>query len=117
MSVITVARENLTAAEVVTALRDGLGPRYTVQSGMAMGRTVLQTPRSGPRHKIVVGKGEMRVVKAQVTVIPRGSQTALKVSAGGVTLDLIYNTLGLGRRIRRVLLAASPSLLEGTAAR
>jgi hypothetical protein len=44
-----------------------------------------------------------------VTITPRGGQTELRISPGGVTWDLIYNTFGVARRIRAVL-ASSPGL-------
>jgi hypothetical protein len=57
----------------------------------------------------VVGTGENRYVKAQVTITPRGGQTELRISLGGLTWDLVLNTIGVGRKIRAVL-ASSPSL-------
>jgi hypothetical protein len=110
MPTITVSRPDLTTAEVVTVLRDGLGPRYNVLPGMAMGRTILQAPRAGQPNMIVVGTGENMVVKAQVTIAPHGGQTELRISPGGVTWDLVFNTLGVARKIRAVL-ANSPGLL------
>ncbi len=109
MPTVTVPRADLTTEEVVTVLRNGLGTGYNVLPGMAMGRTILQDPRKGQPNKIVVGTGENRIVKAQVTITPRGGQTELRISPGGVTWDLVYNTFGVARKIRRVL-ASSPSL-------
>jgi hypothetical protein len=60
----------------------------------------------------VVGTGENRIVKAQVTITPRGGQTELRISPGGVTWDLVLNTFGVARKIRGVL-ASSPSLSAG----
>jgi hypothetical protein len=96
MSTVTVPRADLSTEEVVTALRSGLGENYNVLPGMAMGRTILQEPRKGRPNTIVVGIGENRIVKAQVTIRPRGEQTQLRISPGGVTWDLIFNTLGDG---------------------
>jgi hypothetical protein len=76
---------------------------------MVMGRTILQEPRKGRPNTIVVGIGENRIVKAQVTIRPRGEQTQLRISPGGVTWDLIFNTLGVSRKIRGVL-TSSPGL-------
>jgi hypothetical protein len=109
MSTITVPKADLTTEEVVTVLRDGLGPRYNVLPGMAMGRTILQDPHKGRPNTIVVGTGENRIVKAQVTITPRDGQTQLRISPGGVTWDLVFNTLGVARKIRGVL-ADSPNL-------
>jgi hypothetical protein len=109
MSTLTVPRPDLTTEEVVRVLRDGLGENYNVLPGMAMGRTILQAPRKGPANKIVVGTGENVIVKAQVTITPRDGQTELRISPGGVTWDLVYNTFGVARKIRGVL-TSSPSL-------
>jgi hypothetical protein len=109
MSTLTIPLADLSTEEVVTVLRDGLGENYNVLPGMIMGRTILQSPRKGPPNKIVVGTGENVLVKAQVTITPRGGQTELRISPGGLTWDLIYNTLGVGRKIREVL-TSSPGL-------
>lgn len=109
MSVITVPRPDLTPEDVVTVLRDGLGPRYNVLPGMAIGRTALADPRQGQPNMIVVGTGENRVVKAQVTITQRNGQTQLRVRPGGVTADLLFNTFGVARKVRAVL-ASAPAL-------
>ncbi len=109
MPTITVPRANLTTDEVVTVLRDGLGDRYNVLPGMVIGRTILQNPREGRPNTIVVGTGENRIVKAQVTITPRGEQTELRISPGGITWDLVFNLMGVARKIRDVL-ASSPGL-------
>jgi hypothetical protein len=112
MSTITVPRADLTTEEVVTALRNGLGENYNVLPGMVIGRTMLQGPRKGRPNTIVVGTEQNRVVKAQVTITPRGGQTELRISPGGVTWDLVLNTFGVAREIRRVL-TSSPGLSAG----
>jgi hypothetical protein len=109
MSTITVPRADLTTEEVVAVLRDGLGAGYNVLPGMAMGRTALQGPHQGRPNTIVVGTGDNIIVKAQVTISPRGGQTELRISPGGLTLDLLVNTFGVAREVRRVL-ASSPGL-------
>jgi hypothetical protein len=109
MPTVTVPRADLTTDEVVTVLRDGLGADYNVLPEMIIGRTILQSPRKGRPNTIVVGTGENRIVKAQVTITPRGGQTELRISPGGVTWDLVFNTFGVARKIREVL-ANSPSL-------
>jgi hypothetical protein len=109
MPTITVPRTDLTTEEVVAVLRAALGPRYNVLPGMAMGRTILQDPRKGRPNTIVVGTGENRIVKAQVTITPRGGQTELRISPGGVTWDLVFNAVGVARKIRGAL-ASSRSL-------
>jgi hypothetical protein len=109
MSTITVPRQDLTTEEVVTLLRDGLGNGYNVLPGMAMGRTALQGPHKGRPNTIVVGTGDNIIVKAQVTITQRDGQTDLRISPGGLTADLLVNTFGIARKIRRVL-ASSPGL-------
>jgi hypothetical protein len=106
MPTVTVPRADLTTEEVVTVLRDGLGPEYNVLPGKAMGRTMLQGPHEGQPNTIVVGTGENRIVKAQVTITSRGGQTILRISPGGVTWDLALNTFGVARKIRAVLTSA-----------
>lgn len=44
-----------------------------------------------------------------MTISPRGGQTELRISPGGLTLDLLVNTFGVAREVRRVL-ASSPGL-------
>jgi hypothetical protein len=109
MYTVTVPQANLTTEEVVTALRDRLGAGYNVLPQMAMGRTVFRGPHQGRPNTIVVGTGDNRIVKAQVTIIPRGGQTELRISPGGITLDRLLNTFGVAREVRRAL-ADSPSL-------
>jgi hypothetical protein len=103
LSTITVPRTGLTAETVAAALRDGLGDRYNILPGMAMGRTMIQAPRKGRPNMIVVGTGENLVVKAQVTIVAQDGHTELRVSPGGITLDLVLNSLGVARKVRRVL--------------
>ena len=103
MPTVTIPRPDLTTEEVVTLLRNGLGAGYNVLPDMAMGRTAFQGPRKGQPNTIVVGIGDNRVVKAQVTITPQGRQTELRISPGGVTWDLVLNIFGVARKVRRVL--------------
>jgi hypothetical protein len=109
MATVTVPRADLTSAEVVTVLRDGLGPDYNVLPGMAMRRLPFLAPHEGRPNKIVVGTGDNRVVKAQVTITPRDEQTEVRISPGGFTTTFVLNTFGIVRKVRAVL-ADSPSL-------
>jgi hypothetical protein len=109
MSTVTVTRANLTTEEVVTMLRDGLGDGYNVLPGMAIGRLPCQGLKQGRPNTIVVGTGDNRIVKAQVTITPQGGQAELRIRPGGVTISLLVNTFGIAREIRRAL-ASSPSL-------
>jgi hypothetical protein len=109
MSIVNVRRTDLTTEAVAAALREGLGDRYNVLPGMAMGRMSIQSPRKGEPNMIVVGTGANLIVKAQVTIVARNGQTELRISPGGVTLDLVLNSLGVARKVRRVL-KRSPGL-------
>ena len=109
MPTVTISRADLTTEEMVTVLRDGLGAGYNVLPGMAMGRLAWQGPHKGRPNTIAVGTGDNRVVKAQVTITPRGGQTELRISPGGITWKLLLNTFGIARKVGGVL-ANSPSL-------
>jgi hypothetical protein len=109
MSNVTVPRANLTTEEVVSALRDGLGDSYNVLPGKAMGRTMYQAEHDGDPNTIVVGTGENRIVKAQVTITPRGEQTELRINAGGLSWDWIMNSFGVAQKVKKVL-ESSPTL-------
>ena len=108
MSTITVPRSNVTAEKVCKVLRDGLGAGYDVVPGMAMARTMIGTPHAD-ENTILVGKGSYRVIKAEIRMQRRGGETRIFISPGGVTLDLIINSLGIARKARGVL-ANSPEL-------
>lgn len=103
MPTVTVPRADLTAEEVVTVLRDGLGPDYNVLPGMAMRRLPFLAAHEGQPNKIVVGTGDNRVVKAQVTLTPGAGQTKLRISPGGFTTTFVINTFGIVRKVREVL--------------
>jgi hypothetical protein len=103
MPTVTVPRADLTPEEVVSALRDGLGDGYNVLPGKAIGRTMYQAEHDGQPNMIVVGTGQNRLVKAQVTITPRGGQTELRIGAGGLTWDWLMNTFGVVRKVQQVL--------------
>jgi hypothetical protein len=109
MPTVTVPRADLTTEDVIRALKDGLGEGYNVLPGMAMGRTVYQAAHEGRPNTIVVGTGENRVFKAQVTISSRGGQTELRISPGGLSWDWVLNTFGIARKVQRVL-ASAPNL-------
>lgn len=109
MPTVTVPRTDLTTEEVVRVLRDGLGAGYNVLPGMTMGQLPFQGPREGRPNMIVVGTGDNRAIKAQVTITPQGGQTKLRIRPSGITLSLVLNTFGIARTVRGVL-ASSPSL-------
>jgi len=103
MSTVTVSRANLTTEEVVTVLRDGLGAGYNVLPEMAIGQLAFQAPRQGRQNTIVVGTGDNRLIKAQVTITTQSGQTELRIKPGGITIDRLVNTFGIAREIRRTL--------------
>jgi hypothetical protein len=109
MPTVTVTRAGLTTEEVATALRDGLGAGYNVLPGMAISQLALLGLKQGGPNTIVVGTGDNRVVKAQVTIIPQGGRTELRIRPGGITFYRLVNTFGIAREIRRAL-ASSPGL-------
>jgi hypothetical protein len=112
MPTVTVPRADLTTEEVVSALRDGLGDGYNVLPGKAMGRTMYQAEHDGQTNEIVVGTGQNRLVKAQVTITPRGGQTELRISAGGLTWDWVMNSFGVVQKVKQVL-ASAPAWSAG----
>jgi hypothetical protein len=103
MPTVTVPRADLTTEEVASVLRDGLGADYNVLPGMEMSRPAWSGPHPGQPNTILVGTGSNRAVKAQVTLIPRGGQTELRISPGGLIGDLVMNTFGIAQKVKQVL--------------
>lgn len=56
--------------------------------------------------EIMVEKGPTPMVRAQVTIIRRPDRTDIRITPGGVAGDLLMNTFGIARLVRRVLLDA-----------
>jgi hypothetical protein len=46
------------------------------------------------------------IVRAQVAITRLPSHTDIRITPGGIAGDLLMDTLGIARKIRRVLLAA-----------
>jgi hypothetical protein len=111
MPTVTVPRTDLSTEEMVTVLRDGLGAGYNVLPGMTMGQLPFQGPREGRPGMIVVGTGDNRRVKAQVTITSPGGQTKLRIHPSGITVTLVLNTFGIARTVREVL-ASRPRLRQ-----
>jgi len=111
MPTVTVPRTDLSTEEMVTVLRDGLGAGYNVLPGMTMGQLPFQGPREGRPDMIVVGTGDNRRVKAQVTITSPGGQTKLRIHPSGITVTLVLNTFGIARTVREVL-ASRPRLRQ-----
>lgn len=106
---LTLPRSDLATDEVVSALRDGLGPGYNVQSGMRQIRAPFSEPVPGSSDTIVVGTGSNRVQPAQVSIVRGSGRSEIDISPGGLGSDWVLNTLVIARKIRRVL-ASVPAL-------
>jgi len=103
MSTITVHRSDLHSHDVVEQLRAGLGNGYTVLPGMRTARKPLAKPQPGSDNTIFVGKGSSRLFCAHVTIVPGQAKTEFRVTPGGLGWETIVNSLGIVRRIRRLL--------------
>lgn len=112
MPTITVPRTDVTSAEVVKALRDGLDSRYEVLPGMRIARSSFVGPRQAEPDAIVVAAGSGSVWRAQLTITRRANQTSIRVSPGGLLGIFVVNMFGIAREVRRVLLNA-PGLGAG----
>ena len=96
---------------MVTVLRDGLGADYNVLPGMTMGQLPFQGPREGRPDMIVVGTGDNRRVRAQVTITSPGGKPSCGSTPSGITVTLVLNTFGIARTVREVL-ASRPRLRQ-----
>ncbi len=108
MSVITVARGDVTCEQVADALRQALGPRYHVLPGAAIDHSPRDGLSASDLDTIVVGTGSDRWFRAQVTIARRSATTRLHVIPGGLPgtwpggLQLV-NQLRIARRVRHAL--------------
>jgi hypothetical protein len=109
MPTVTIPRTDITSERISAALRDGLDDRYDVRPGMRMTRFPIGGPQPAGPDEIVVGKGPTPMVRAQLTITRRAGHTDIRITPGGVAGDLLMNTFGIARKIRRVLLD-SPSI-------
>lgn len=64
------------------------------------------TVQAADPDQIMVEKGPSPMVRAQVTIVRRADRTDIRITPGGVLGDLLMNTLGIARTVRRVLLDA-----------
>lgn len=106
MPTVTIPRTDITSEQIGAALREGLDDRYDVLPGMRMTRIPIGSPQAADPNEIVVGKGPSPMVRAQVTIIRRADHTDIRITPGGAAGDLLMNTLGIARKIRRVFLEA-----------
>jgi hypothetical protein len=110
MSTITVARPDVTSEQVADALRQGLGARYNVVSGVGVNWNPVGNPRPDHPDTIVVGTGSNRLFRAQVSISRGPGETILHVSPGGLTpVPRITNRLWIVRKVRQAL-AGAPGL-------
>ena len=106
MSTVTIPGTDVTSGAIAAALRDGLDGRYDVFPGRRMNRFPIGSPRAAGPDEIVVRKGQSPMVRAQVTITRRPGQTDIRITPGGVAGDLLMNTFGIARDVRRALLEA-----------
>ncbi len=112
---VIVARPDVTTEEVSEALRQGLRPRYSVLSGMAMNWAPVGGPRPDKPDMIVVGRGSTRLFRAELTISRRSEETVLHVIAGGYGPVLrLLNRFWIAERVRR-LLQTAPGLHSAVA--
>lgn len=89
MPTVTVSRTDLTPDEVVAALKDKLGSRYTVE------------PKSGNPDVIHVETSAMST--SRVHIVPAASGTTLHVHGGGFIIGRIVNELGIAAKVAKAL--------------
>jgi hypothetical protein len=106
MSTVKIPSTEITSEQVGAALRDGLGDRYDVFPGTRMNRFPVGAPQPASPDEIVVGKGQNPMVRAQVRITRRAGRTDIRITPGGVAGDLLMNTFGIAREVRRALLEA-----------
>jgi hypothetical protein len=113
MPTVTVPGDDITTSQVADALRDGLGPRYTVLPGTGISWNPVDRLRPEHADAIVVGLGSARLLRAQVKITHSGRQTVLHLTSGGISpLIRLTNRLWITEKARRVLRAA-PDLRRG----
>lgn len=101
MSTITVQRSDITGEEVATALRDGLGPRYSVEPGLRLAASSFMPAQQAQPGEIVVSGGS--VLRAQVSVGHQAGTTTIRVRPGGLFWIWLVNEFGIARKVRHVL--------------
>jgi len=88
-----------TADEIAQMLRGGVPPRYEVQPGRKMTRTLLGDEPAGPDYIMVKG-GLTGFWRAEVHIVRGTGGTTLQVKPGG---DPVYSRIGVARKVGRVL--------------
>jgi hypothetical protein len=99
-----MTRSDVSVEEISEALRDGLGPRYTVLAGMAMNWNPVGGPRPDHADMITVGTTPIRLFRAEVKVSQQPGETVVHVIAGGIgPLVRLVNRFWIAGKVRRVL--------------
>ncbi|HVX21574.1 MAG TPA: hypothetical protein VHB02_09515 [Acidimicrobiales bacterium] len=89
MPTVTVSRTDVTPDEVVAALNDRLGAKYTVE------------PKEG--HPDVIHVELSLMSTCRVHLVPEATATKLHVHGGGIIIGRIVNELGIANRVARAL--------------
>jgi hypothetical protein len=104
MSTVTVARSDVSTAEVADALRQGLAPKYNVLPGVGVNWNPIGDVRPNHPDSIVIRPGANRFIRTQVRLSRDSRATKLHVSPGGVTATArLTNLFGLDRKVLQVL--------------
>lgn len=103
MSIVSTQRSDVTSSDVAEKLRANLGAGYTVLPGKRTARRPLAKPQPGTLDTIFVGKGNSRLFCAHVTIVRRPAGTDFQISPGGLGWETFVNSMGIAKRIRRVL--------------
>jgi hypothetical protein len=109
MSTITIPRADVTCDEVCEALERGLGPRYQVRPDS---QPALGAPRESGAETIAVTIGPTGMWRADVQIVRRGGGTEIHVTPAGIISRRMINTVGIARRVSRVLSDARGSLVS-----
>jgi hypothetical protein len=105
MPTVSIQRSDVSSSDVAEKLRTNLGAGYTVLPGKRTVRRPLAKPAAGTADTIFVGKGNSRLFTAHVTIVRRPTGTDFQISPGGLGWETIVNSMGIAKRIGRVLAA------------
>jgi hypothetical protein len=103
MSTLTINRSDLAGQELADLLRSRLGPGYNVLLGLRTSRKPLAKPRPASPDTVLVGRGSNRLFCAHVAIVRKAGRAELEIVPGGLGWETVVNSLGLTRKIRRLL--------------
>ena len=89
MPTVTLHRSDLTSPEVVTALRERLGPKYTIE------------PKEG--NPSIIGVETSAMSTCRVRLVGDATGTKLHVHGGGFIIGRIVNELSIANTVARAL--------------